>query len=76
MLNMACKLFKLTPTEALSGITCNAVKALGIDNTTGKLEECLRADIAIWDIEYPSELPSQFGVNYLLSLYKEEELIR
>ena len=75
MLNMACTLFKLTPTEALAGITCNAAKALGIENTTGKLEEGRNADIAIWDIEHPSELSYQFGVNYLLSLYKEGELI-
>ena len=70
MLNMACTLFKLTPSEALAGITCNAAKALGAENRIGQLVEGMDADIAIWDIEHPSELAYQFGVNPLISRYK------
>lgn len=71
MLNMACTLFKLTPSEALAGITCNAAKALGVENTVGQLVEGMDADIAIWDIEHPAELAYQFGVNPLVALYKQ-----
>ncbi len=70
MLNMACTLFKLTPSEALAGITCNAAKALGVENKVGKIIKGMNADIAIWDIEHPAELAYQFGVNPLIALYK------
>ncbi|TRX53412.1 imidazolonepropionase [Thalassomonas sp. M1454] len=71
MLNMACTLFRLTPSEALAGVTCHAAKALGIDHKVGRLEVGLDADIALWDIEQPAQLCYQFGVNPLAALYKQ-----
>ena len=38
MLNMACTLFRLTPEEALAGMTRNAARALGLQATHGMLE--------------------------------------
>ncbi|WNC71725.1 imidazolonepropionase [Thalassotalea psychrophila] len=70
MLNMACTLFRLTPTEALAGVTCNAARALGIDDKVGELAVGMNADIAMWDIEQPAELCYQYGVNPLAALYK------
>ena len=70
MLNMACTLFKLTPSEALAGVTTNAAKALGAQDYIGQLKEGMDADIAIWDIEHPAELAYQFGVNPLVARYK------
>lgn len=75
MLNMACTLFKLTPSEALAGVTCNAAKALGINDKAGQLIEGMYADIAIWDIKQPSELAYQYGVNPLVSLFKKGKRI-
>jgi imidazolonepropionase len=71
MLNMACTLFRFTPLEALAGVTINAAKALGLDESKGKLAVGYDADIACWDIEQPAELAYQFGVNPLTSLMKE-----
>ncbi|KGJ87914.1 imidazolonepropionase [Thalassotalea sp. ND16A] len=71
MLNMACTLFRLTPTEALAGVTCNAARALGIDDKVGELSVGMDADIALWDIEQPAQLCYQFGVNPLVALYKQ-----
>jgi imidazolonepropionase len=68
MLNMACTLFKLTPSEALAGVTCNAAKALGLSTTKGKLAVGFDADIALWNITQPAELCYQFGVNPLSAL--------
>jgi imidazolonepropionase len=65
MLNMACTLFRLTPSEALAGVTCNAAKALGLADTKGKLQVGFDADIALWNISQPAELCYQFGVNPL-----------
>jgi imidazolonepropionase len=54
-MNMACTLFRLTPEEALLGVTVNAAQALGLGDR-GRLETGLRADFAVWPIEHPAEL--------------------
>ena len=69
ILNMACTLFKLTPAEALAGVTCHGAKALGL-GTTGQLLVGFDADFALWDISQPAELCYQFGVNPLKRLVK------
>lgn len=68
MMNMACTLFRLTPEQALAGVTRNAAKALGLDDR-GILKVGARADIAHWQISHPSQLSYQFGVNKLLNLW-------
>ena len=67
MLNMACTLFRLTPEEALLGVTRNAAQALGL-NDRGRLAPGLRADFALYAISQPAELCYQFGVNQLKQL--------
>jgi imidazolonepropionase len=63
VLNMACTLFRLTPEEALAGMTRNAAFALGIQATHGTLEVGKAADLAIWDIGSPAELAYAIGAN-------------
>ncbi len=63
MLNMACTLFRLTPEEALAGVTREAARALGLGEDRGTLEVGKRADLALWDIGQPAELAYWFGVN-------------
>lgn len=60
MLNMGCTLFRLTPEEAIAGVTRNAAKALGLHDR-GMLQEGLLADLAMWDIGHPTELCYAFG---------------
>jgi len=69
MLNMACTLFRLTPVEALAGVTCHGAKALGLSDTKGQLALGFDADIALWNIGQPAELCYQFGVNPLVKLF-------
>ncbi|XQW84696.1 imidazolonepropionase [Thalassotalea piscium] len=69
MLNMACTLFRLTPAEALAGVTRHGAKALGLAETKGQLAVGFDADIAMWNINHPAELSYQFGVNPLTQLY-------
>ncbi len=47
MLNMACTLFRLTPEEALAGLTRNAARALGLAYDRGTLAPGLQADLAL-----------------------------
>jgi len=64
-LNMACTLFRLTPQEALSGITREAARALGRGDDIGTIEPGKRADLAIWDVAEPAELAYRIGFNPL-----------
>ena len=61
MLQMACTLFRLTPEEALRGMTVNAARALGLANTHGALRPGMRADFAVWDAGHPRELAYWVG---------------
>jgi imidazolonepropionase len=60
MLNMACTLFRLTPEEALRGMTVNGARALGLADR-GRLAAGQRADFVIWPLEHPSQLAYPFG---------------
>lgn len=64
MLHMACTLFRLTPEEALAGMTTHAAKALG-STTTGVIAPGMQANLALWKVSDPAELCYQFGVNPL-----------
>ncbi len=59
-MNQACTLFRLSPEEALRGVTLNAARALGLTDR-GLLAEGLRADLALWDVRHPAELSYWIG---------------
>jgi len=65
-MNMACTLFRLTPDEALAGVTSHAAKALGLRDC-GRITPGLRADLAIWDAAHPAELSYRIGATPLHS---------
>ncbi len=54
-MNMACTLFRLTPSEALLGTTRHAAQALGLRDR-GQLVVGQKADWIAWDVEQPAEL--------------------
>jgi len=60
MLNMACTLFRLTPEEALRGMTVHGARALGLRDR-GMLSAGQRADFSLWPHEHPNELAYGFG---------------
>ena len=62
MLSMACTLFRLTPEEALRGMTVHAARALGLADR-GTLAVGQRADLAVWNVAHPNELAYWFGRN-------------
>lgn len=62
MLNMACTLFRLTPQEALAGVTRHAAQALGLKDR-GVLAEGMRADFVLWDVREPAQLAYAMGFN-------------
>jgi imidazolonepropionase len=62
-LNLACTLFRLTPEEALAGITCHAARALGMAATHGSIDVGKACDLALWDVGEPAELAYAMGAN-------------
>ena len=62
-MNMACTLWRLTPQEALAGVTCHAARALGLQHETGSLAVGKRADFVLWRIARPADLAYALGLN-------------
>ncbi|MBF8723290.1 MULTISPECIES: imidazolonepropionase [Pseudomonas] len=61
MLNMGCTLFRMTPEEALAGVTVHAATALGLGDSHGSLEVGKVADFVAWQIERPADLAYWLG---------------
>ena len=75
MLNMACTLFRLTPAEALAGVTREAARALGLQDRIGTLEPGKAADFALWDIGRPGELAYPAGFNPCRAVVKNGAVV-
>ncbi|PWW11617.1 imidazolonepropionase [Mangrovibacter plantisponsor] len=61
MLNMACTLFRMTPEEALAGVTLWGAKALGRESECGSLEAGKLANFVHWPVKQPAELAYWLG---------------
>ncbi|MEW6261909.1 MAG: imidazolonepropionase [Thermodesulfobacteriota bacterium] len=75
MMNMACTLFRLTPEEALAGVTRQAARALGLADRSGTLEAGKLADFVIWEIGEPAELAYRFGYNPVKEVIKDGRIV-
>ena len=61
MLNMGCTCFRMTPEEALAGVTVHAATALGLGDSHGSLEVGKVADFVAWQVERPADLAYWLG---------------
>jgi len=68
--NLACTLFRLTPEEALRGVTVNAARALGLADR-GTLAVGQRADLVAWHARQPAELCYWIGGNLVRQAWIE-----
>jgi len=66
VLQLACIHFRLTPEEALRGLTVNAAGALGLSDR-GQLVAGMRADFCVWGVDHPRELSYWLGGRPLLN---------
>ncbi|MBV6416469.1 MAG: Imidazolonepropionase [Steroidobacteraceae bacterium] len=62
-MNMGCRLFGLTPEEALAGVTLQAARALALAPGTGTLAAGGPADFVVWNLDEPHELGYWTGLN-------------
>jgi imidazolonepropionase len=74
-MNMACVLFGLTPEEALSGVTRNAARALGLTDR-GMIAPRFKADLVLWDAERPGDLSYPLGFNPLAAVIRNGVMVR
>jgi imidazolonepropionase len=66
VMNMACTLFRMTPLEAMLGVTAHAAKALG-ETQSGRIIAGYDADLCVWNADHPAELAYRIGFNPLHS---------
>ena len=64
-MNMACTIFRMTPEEALAGVTRVAAHALGFGSEVGTIEVGKKAEFAVWNVDQPAELAYRMGYNPL-----------
>jgi imidazolonepropionase len=64
-MNMAATIFRLRIEECLAGVTREAARALGLLDEIGTLEAGKGCDLAIWNIEHPTQLVYRLGFNPL-----------
>lgn len=55
MLNLACTLFRMTPREALAGMTAHAATAIG-RRDLGRIAVGAPANLCVWDVQQAAEL--------------------
>jgi imidazolonepropionase len=67
-MSLACTHFKLTPEEALRGVTVHAAEALGLKDR-GQLIAGQRADFVQWSFRHPAELCYWLGGNAVHSIH-------
>ena len=66
---MACVLYGLSPSEALTAATANAAWVLGLSDRLGTLEAGKRADFVVLDSEDLASVPYRPGHNPVISTY-------
>jgi imidazolonepropionase len=57
IMSLACTLFRLTAEEAVAGFTREAARALDLLADRGTIAPGKRADLVLWDLAHPAELP-------------------
>ncbi|MBL4634259.1 MAG: imidazolonepropionase [Kofleriaceae bacterium] len=62
--------FGMTVAEAWLGVTRHAACALG-RNDIGQVSPGHRADLVLWDAEYPGEIPYRFGTTLVNRVWKD-----
>ena len=67
---LACRLYHLSPEEALIASTLNGAKALRLDHDRGSLEPGKLADIQIWDIPTFEDVIYRLGNNAVETVIK------
>jgi len=62
--------------EAFKGCTINGAKALELENGVGSLEKGKKADIVIWNVEDPVEIPYNVKESLIRDVIKNGKSVK
>jgi imidazolonepropionase len=74
VMQLACRLYRFSPEEALLAATCGAAKALGLAADRGSLEPRKLADLQIWDLPALEDLIYRLGNNAVRMVVKRGQI--
>jgi imidazolonepropionase len=72
---LACTMLRMTPEEAVAGITRNAAAAAGLDKEHGRIAVGRRANLVVLDAPSYAHLPYRLGTNLVESVYVDGRLV-
>jgi imidazolonepropionase len=76
VISHACIWMRLSPAEALAGVTINAAHAVGMGDEVGSLEPGKAADLVIWRVSSIEQLPYWAGADLAEVVVKRGRIVR
>jgi len=73
--SLACRIFGLTPAEALLGVTSVAAVAVRRADVVGKLAPGYRADVTVWAVGSHEDIPYRIGDNLVRDVVKNGQVV-
>ena len=70
IMNLACTLFRITAEEAVAGFTREGARAMDLLADRGTLAPGKRADLVLWDLGHPAELPYRIAYSPVRSVVR------
>jgi imidazolonepropionase len=75
VINLACRLHRMSPAEAVRASTLNAARAISRQDEIGSLEPGKLADIVILDVERHEDLAYRLGRNAVRTVIKRGRIV-
>lgn len=75
VMTVACLSLGLTPAEALSAVTINAAHAVGLGGEIGSLEPGKAADLVVWNVPHPDQIPYWPGADLVRTVVKRGRIV-
>lgn len=73
--SLACTQMRMSPLEALVGMTLHGAAALGLSDRLGSFEPGKQADFVICDVRRFEQLFYEFGANHVRQVFKRGKLV-
>ena len=75
VISLACFYLKMTVEEAIKSVTFNSAKSLMLNSEVGSLEKNKKADIIIWKINDPVEIPMNISNQIISKVIKNGSVV-
>jgi imidazolonepropionase len=75
VMTIACLELGMTPAEALSAVTINAARAIGLEGQVGSVEAGKQADLVVWSVPSVEQLPYWPGADLVRVVVKKGRIV-